>query len=170
MNFKNLIATGFATLALVAAAFGITIPKGTAVPLAFDQALNSKTAHTGDRVRLHVTENVVVNGKTVIKSGTAVNATVTEVHGRGRFGKNAQLKLDIDPVRYKNTMIPLQPRQKGNAIGGSRGTQAAGVAGAGAVVLGPIGLAAGYFVVGKNVNVKPGTKLETQVSADVYVK
>jgi hypothetical protein len=170
LNLRNITVSCCALLALAAGALAMTIPKGTAVMLAFDDALNSKTAHVGDRVRLHVIEDVVVGGKTVIRRGAPVTATISEVKGKGRFGKNAQLKLDITPVRYMGTSIPLQPRQKGNMIGGSRGTQAAGVAGAGAVVLGPLGLAAGYFVVGKAVNVKPGTKLETQVAEDVTVR
>jgi hypothetical protein len=37
------------------------------------------------------------------------------------------------------------------------------------VLLGPIGLAAGYFVVGKNVTEKPGDKLTATVDDDVTV-
>ncbi len=157
-------------LAMAVSALAVEIPKGTPVMLAFDQRLTSKTAKAGDRVRLHVSDDVIVHGKTVIPQGTRVTAIVNDVKGRGRFGKNAQLKLDIDPIRVGDMRIPVQPRQKGNMVGGSRGTQAAGVAGAGAIVLGPLGLGAGYFVVGKEVNVKPGDHIETQVSEDVETR
>jgi len=40
----------------------ITVPKDTDVVLAFDQSLSSKTAKPGERVSLHVKDNVVVNG------------------------------------------------------------------------------------------------------------
>jgi hypothetical protein len=170
MNWKAGIAAGAALFSLVGSALAELVPKGTPVQLIFDQSLSSKTAHAGDRVRFHVGEDVTVNGHVIIKSGTRVTATVDKVNKRGRFGKNAELKLMIDPVRSHGTMIPLQPRQKGNMIGGTRGTTAAAAAGGGALVLGPLGLAAGYFVVGKAVNVHPGQKLETQVSEDVNVK
>lgn len=166
MNLK----TSFACLtlaALTATSFAMTIKKGTAVTLVFDQALTSKGTHVGDKVKFHVADDISVGGHVVIRHGTQVWATVSEVHKRGRFGKNAQLKLDIAPIHSMGMEIPLQPRQKGNMIGGTRGTKAAGAAGAGALILGPLGLGAGYFVVGKAVNVHPGQKLETQVSETV---
>lgn len=166
MNLKTTLAC--LTLAvLTATSFALTIKKGTVVTLVFDQALTSKTAHVGDKVKFHVADDVSVGGRVVIRHGTQVWATVSQVNKRGRFGKNAQLKLDISPIHTMGMEVPLQPRQKGNMIGGTRGTKAAGAAGAGALVLGPIGLGAGYFVVGKAVNVQPGQKLETQVSETV---
>lgn len=170
MNFKAGIASIAALVALVGSALASTLEKGTPVTLAFDQAFSSKHVKAGDQVRLHVVDNVMVDGKVVIKQGTQVSAVITNVQKNGRFGKNAQLKLDISPVRYHGTEIPLQPRQKGNMIGGTRGTTAAGAAGAGALILGPLGLGAGYFVVGKSVNVKVGDHLETQVSEDVHIR
>jgi len=157
-------------LALAANGMAMRIERGTAVDLVFDQHLSSRSARAGDEVRLHVEENVFDGDRVVIQRGTRVTATVTEVHKNGRFGKNAQIKLDIDPIFEGGVGIPLQPRHKGDSIGGSRGTEAAGAAGAGAFLLGPLGLGAGYFVVGKPVDVKPGDKLDTQVSEDVYIR
>jgi uncharacterized alkaline shock family protein YloU len=170
MNLKTGIATLVALAALTVSAFAITLEKGTPVTLAFDEAFSSRHVHAGDQVRLHVVDSVSVDGKVVIRRGTNVTATISDVQKNGRFGKNAQLKLDINPIMWHGKEIPLQPRQKGNMIGGTRGTTAAGAAGAGALVLGPIGLGAGYFVVGKAVNVKVGDKLETQVSTDVHFR
>ncbi|HWA83584.1 MAG TPA: hypothetical protein VG820_09135 [Fimbriimonadaceae bacterium] len=168
MNVKAILA-GLAAMAILATpALGITLKKGTAVTLVFDQELNSRHTHVGDKVKFHVKDDISVGGHVVIRHGTRVWATVSDVHKNGRFGKNAQLKLDISPIRAMGMEIPLQPRQKGNMIGGSRGTKAAGAAGAGAILLGPLGLGAGYFVVGKAVNVHPGQQLETQVSETVH--
>jgi len=160
---------GIAALAIGTSAFASTLEKGTQVILAFDQALSSRTAHKGDTVRLHVVNDVSVGTRVVIHKGEHVTAKISEVQKNGRFGKNGQLRLDIMPLDYAGVEIPLQPRQKGNAVGGSRGTKAAGAAGVGALVLGPIGLGAGYFVVGKSVNVHPGDKIETQVSKSVHI-
>lgn len=169
MNFKTILATTAALLALASQSLAITLAKGTPVDLAFDQAFSSKSAKVGDRVRLHVIADVSDGGKVAIKRGTPVTARISDLKKRGRFGKNAQLKLDIDPIIVKGVVVQLQPRQKGNMIGGKRGTTAAGAAGAGAIVLGPIGLGAGYFVVGKAVDVKVGDRLETQVAQDVRI-
>ncbi len=171
MNFK----TGITSICMLAALVGsamaaMTVPKGTAVSLVFDQAVSSKTAHSGDKIMLHVGQDVMVNGKTIIKAGTKASAVVTEVHGRGRFGKNGQLKVSINPIMVNGAAVTLQPRQKGAMVGGTRGAQTAAVSGAGLIVLGPIGLGAGYFVVGKQVNVKVGDPLETEVSKDVRVR
>ena len=170
MNFKTGIASIVALMAMATSALATsTLEKGTPVLLAFDESFSSKNIHKGDTVRLHVVDDVEVRGRVVIPHGKSVVATISEVQKNGRFGKNAQLKLDIDPVRSMGVQIMLQPRQKGNMVGGTRGTKAAGAAAAGAVVLGPIGLGAGYFVVGKSVNVHVGDKLETQVSEDVQI-
>ncbi len=65
------------------------------------------------------------------------------------------------------TWIPPQHRQKGNRVDGKPTTEVAGASIGGALVLGPIGLGAGYFFVGKSVYEKTGDPLETQVSKDV---
>ena len=47
---------------------------------------------------------------------------------------------------------------------------AAGASAGGALVLGPVGLVGGYFIVGKSVNVKVGDHLVSQVSSDTMLK
>jgi len=170
MNLRLGILSVAAVAALTSSAFAVsTLEKGTPVMLAFDEGFSSKHIHKGDTVKLHVIDDVEVRGRVVIPRGKEVIATISDVEKNGRFGKNAQLKLDINPVRSMGTTIFLQPRQKGDMVGGTRGTKAAGAAAAGALVLGPIGLGAGYFVVGKSVVVHKGDKLETQVSQDVHI-
>lgn len=169
MNLQRLLTTASFCAVSMASFAQTMLPKGTPVDLAFDQAVSSKTAKAGDRVMLHVMNDVTVGGKTALRRGTKVSATISAVNKKGRFGKNAELKFTINPISSGHAMVTLQPRQKGNAVGGTRGNQAAAVAGGGALVLGPLGLAAGYFVVGKTVNVKPGDKLMTEVSKDVKV-
>jgi len=142
-----------------------TVPKGTQVTLTFDQAVSSRKAHSGDKIKMHVTNDVVVDGRTVIKAGTPLWATVDEVKKNERFGINAHLKLDLPNV----SGIPLKPRIQGKDSGSSA-DHAAEVAGAGALVLGPIGLLGSYFVVGKPVKVKDGDTLQTQVAEDTVVR
>jgi len=46
---------------------------------ALDQTLDFKTAKAGDKVPLHLTRDLVVNGKALMPSGTKLSATVTDI-------------------------------------------------------------------------------------------
>ena len=152
-----------------AQAENVTVVKDTEVPLVFDQAVSSKTAKDGDRVAMHVSSNVMTNGKTVIPSGTKVTAIVAKVEKRKHFGVNAKLRLAFDPIRVPGGRIDIEPKDKGKYTG-TRTDQAGAAAGGGALLLGPVGLAGGYFVVGKQVNIKPGDTLMTDVVHDTTLK
>lgn len=152
-------------LPLSAFADQMTLKKGSDIVLAFDQNLTDKAAKEGDRVNLHVDKDVLVDGKTVIASGTKVTGTITKVHGRARYGVNARIQMLIDPIpAVDGSKIAVGYKTKSTEKG-----QTAGAAGAtigGAAVLGPIGLVGGYFVVGKHVNVKPGDKMTVTADQD----
>jgi hypothetical protein len=150
-----------------AAATPLVLPQGTDVTLAFDQALNSKTAKTGQHVRMHVKNNVSIGRHLVIRAGTRVMAQIEQVDKAHRYGTNARIKLTMRPVRSTyGELIPLEPRQKGKIVGRKTSVAAALTAG-GAILLGPVGLVGGYFINGKSVKIKVGDKLETQVTHDV---
>jgi hypothetical protein len=168
---KRIILVGVMGIAgLSAYAERIRVPAGTDVELAFAQKVSSKTIKAGDTIRLTVAKNVRVGGRTILRKGQSVTGVVSKVDKRKRFGINAQLRIALNPIRTHGSAIKLEPRQKGDAVGGSRGTQAGAVAAGGAVVLGPIGLLGGYFVVGKEVNIKVGDKLQTQVSESTTLR
>jgi len=158
-------------LPLSALADDITVPKGTDIVLAFDQNLSDKKAKDGDRVMLHVDKDVQVNGRTVIPEGTKVFGTITAVKGRARYGVNARIQMLIDPIMaVDGTKVPIGYKTKSTDNGKTGGAAAATVGGA--VILGPIGLVGGYFVVGKHVNVKPGDKMTVDADQDetIHVK
>jgi len=141
----------------------------TEVKLAFDDEVNSKTAKPGDVVHLHVTEPVKIEDKTVIAAGTPVIGAVSKVNHRARFGVNAKIQMVLSPLKTTaGTEIPLGFKTKTNDM--SRAGTAAGASVGGAVVLGPVGLVGGYFVMGKNVHCRPGDKLSVEVSKDTLVK
>ena len=147
----------------------LTLLKGTDVALAFDQALNSKSARAGDKVALHVSEDVIVNGHTVIREGTKVNAIVSSVEKRKNFGINAKMRLAFDPVQsVTGQTVSIEPRDKGKIVGG-RTAKAGAAAGGGAFLLGPVGLVGGYFVVGKQVQINPGDKIVSEVAYDTTI-
>ena len=170
MNLKAKLMSSLGLVAMAASAIAMPLAKGTPVELKFERALSSRHAYVGEVVPMRVADNVYDHGRVVIRQGPPVTAIIRQVEKNGRFGKNGVLKLDIMPIHADGATIPLQPRQKGRIVGGTRGTETAGAAGAGLLVLGPLGLGAGYFVVGKSVNVMPGDHLETQVAHTVSVR
>lgn len=147
----------------------VTVSKGTDVELKFMQKLTSKNAVEGQKVQLAVARDIMVNGKNVLKAGTPVTGVVTKVDHRDHFGKNARIRLALNPVKSHGTWVYLEPRDK-QSITGRRSDTAGAASAGGAVVLGPIGLVGGYFVVGKQVKVQVGDPLWTEVSRTVTVR
>jgi hypothetical protein len=164
MNTKSISSVGLGMLAALSLA-STTVPAGTPVTLTFDQAVNSRHAKVGDKIKMHVTNDVVVNGATVLKAGTPVWADVDSVKKNERFGINAQMKLDLENVNG----IPLKGKDAGK-LSGSRADHAALAAGGGALLLGPIGLLGSYFVVGKPLKIKQGQTFQTVVAQDTVVQ
>ena len=164
MNFKPLSILALGAAAVVS--FAQVVEKGTDVDLKFMQQLNSKHATAGQSVKLAVASDVVVDGKTILRSGTPVTGVITKVDHRDHFGKNARIRLALNPVRTRGGMVYLEPRDKQSVTGRRSDTAGAASAG-GAVVLGPVGLIGGYFVVGKPVKIQVGDPLYTEVSRTV---
>jgi len=163
-----LLAVGANAKSMSAKAEHITVPKGLPVILAFDQDLSSKTAKVGESVALHVKEDVMVNGHIIIPAGKQVSATISQVDKRKRYGINAKMRIVFNPIESNyGGKITLIPRSKGEYIGGSKSGQAAGATAGGAILMGPVGLVGGYFVVGKPVTINAGDELPTEVASAV---
>lgn len=148
----------------------LIVPAGTAVVLAFDQALSSKTATVGQNVALHVKDNVMVGDKTIIKAGTKATGVISSVEGRKRYGINARLRIALNPIESAyGKSIPIQPRTKGEAVSGEKSAQAGAATAGGAILLGPVGLVGGLFIHGKEVNINPGDVLVSEVAKDIVL-
>lgn len=76
----------------------VDIPEGTRVQVRLEERLSSETANQGQKIRFTVTENVEVNGKTVIDQGAPVTGTITVVEPRHRMGKDGKLEFSVDRV------------------------------------------------------------------------
>jgi hypothetical protein len=163
-----LLLLGLLAVSAVANAEQLTVPQGTEVILVFDQALSSKTAKVGESVALHVKNDVKIADATVLAAGTKVTATISQVDKRKRYGINAKMRIVLNPVASAfGGTLALEPRSKGQSLGGTKTNQAAGATAGGAILLGPVGLIGGYFVSGKSVTIKVGDELSTQVSTTV---
>ncbi len=135
-----------------------TAPIGTAIIVTLNQSVSSKDAKTGQTVSGVVSDNVVVNGQTVIPKNSSVTMTVYSVQPSGRLSTPAQLWLRIQSIQVKGktyTVSSNSSGQKGTshnkrnvvAIGGgtAAGAVIGGLAGGGkgAAIGAGVGAAAG---------------------------
>jgi len=146
----------------------IVVPQGTQVMLVFDQPVNSETAKVGDRIRFRVRDNVSAGSQLIIRKGAKVTGTISTVKQRKIYGINAKIRIAPDPVRsVQGVPITIEPRTKSTS--GKKAGQAAAATAGGAIVAGPVGLVGGAFIHGKQVHIKAGDVLDTQVAKDTTV-
>ncbi|MFZ2961422.1 MAG: hypothetical protein WA705_31480 [Candidatus Ozemobacteraceae bacterium] len=144
----------------------ITIPKGTLIRIRLQQTLSTETTKEGKTVLFVVEDAVRIGSRKVIEKGAPVEAYVSEVRHPQRFGRNASLKIKfISVLSTRNRDIPVEIGEHAAKTNEQMG-MAAGAAVGGALIFGPIGLLAGLFVKGKNVNIPKGTVLNVEVSSD----
>lgn len=137
-----------------------SVPPGTAVLLQFQQDVSTKTAKKGDQIALRVYTDVVVDGKTLIKQDAPAVGIIESVRKPRSFGRRAELKLRLDSVKDVNgTRVPLEPYTTGDRFKAT----GPGAAGAGLLVLGPVGLVGGAFVKGSHITIDKGTRIQAAV-------
>ena len=84
---------------------GITIPRGTRVPLVLINSISTKHASPGDRVYLESVYPVPVDGRIVVPPGTYVSGTVTSVKRPGRMKGRGELFLRFEQLILPNGTI-----------------------------------------------------------------
>ena len=83
-----------ATPLVQAAQTTATVPRDTVVKLILNNRLSTKDTNVGDKFTATVAEDIVVDGRTVIRHGAVVDGTVTQVERPKRLaGLNGQAKL-----------------------------------------------------------------------------
>jgi len=121
---------------------GGTVPKGTAISVITDQAVNSKDAKAGQPVRGSVAKDVTVGGKVLIPKGSEVKLSVSGVQASGRLSKPAKLYLHLVSVTVKGKAYTFATSSAGRSEKG-KGKRDAGFIGGGAAAGAAIGALAG---------------------------
>jgi hypothetical protein len=128
-----------------------TIPAGTRVTVRLAQAIASNTAHEGDSFDATVTSPIVVNGKTLVATGSPASGTVTAANSRGKFKGAAVLSLRLASLRVGGTPTSIDSNTWSRTISG-KGKRTAifagGGAGAGALIGGLAGGGKGALIGG----------------------
>jgi hypothetical protein len=134
-------------LALPLNAARTTIPAGTPVMVRLDSLVSSATNHKGEVVPMSVASAIVINGKTVIKEGTPVQADIEDVSKKFFAGIGGYVKLAAQSTKaVDGTLVPLkfekQDSGKANLFG---------------IIVGVVCCCCFLLLRGEDVSIQPGT-------------
>lgn len=145
----------------------LIIPAGTSITVRLQQSLSSASASPGERFEAVIDRPVIVDERIVLPVGTMVMGHVTVARRSGRLRHPGELGLTLDTVSLGQQQIPLATGSvvahgsshkkrnwawMGGGAGGGAVIGALAAGGKGALIGGPIGLAAGTttaFITGK---------------------
>ena len=141
-----------------------TLMDGTAVSLRLAETISSADAHTGQQVPFEVTQDVVVQGVTVLPKGSPALATVTDAEPKKRMGRGGKLDVNIDSARLADGS-KIQLRATKNTKGGGHTGAMTGAMVATGIVFFP---AAPLFLFmhGKDITIPKGTEVTAFVQGD----
>jgi len=161
----------------------IVIPVGTVITARLDQALSSKTAKAGDTFSATLSQPIVVDGKTVVPSGSAISGTVIDAKSKGKIKGEARLDLAANGITIHGKQYPIQTetqslteKGKGKRTAATTGGGAAGGAligglagggkgaGIGALVGAGAGLAGGALTGNKQIELPVESQLSFQLT------
>jgi hypothetical protein len=136
------------------------LPIGTQVPLRLLEELTTenKALSVGDRFGLETSEPIVIQGVTVIPTGSPAVGEITEVRNKGMWGKSGRFVARLLYVTANDRRIRLSGEfdDKGTAGGW-------GAAAVSAVVF----LPAGFFMTGTSARLPAGTAVSGLTSEDI---
>lgn len=96
----------------------VTVPAGTTVSLKFADTISPATKKSGDSISLVVVEDVVVDGKIVIRAGASARGEVTKSRERNFLGIPAQIGVTVKTVEAvdgKNILLSDGKYQEGSS-------------------------------------------------------
>jgi len=131
--------------------------------------LDSRSSRSGDHFKFVTMDSVRVHGTCVVARGVKGTGEVFRVRGRRNWGRSGRLDLKFNFVSSpRGHQVPLELTKRARELNESEG-YAAGASVLGLAVLGPIGLAGGAFVKGRDVNIQPGAIFYVGVYEDVDI-
>lgn len=137
----------------------IYLPTGQSIPLASDKEWSSATLKQGDVVTMHVSEDVMLDGRVAIPSGTPASGEVIDSQSGGIGGKPGKLSISAREIHLGDRTIALRSRLlAGNGVGKDRSKEAL----AASFALGPFAM----FVHGSDITIPADTSLSAKLALD----
>lgn len=161
-----LVVAALAAFTVPAFAGDIEVPAGTSVALKFIEPVDSATIKEGAPVKFEVAADVLIQRAVIFRQGATAQGIVTDVSKPGIFGRNARVHIafiqiiagDGRPVRLSPIDVTPESIKQVTDVGAAAGSSVAG-----AILLGPLGLAAGALIHGGDVKVPAGAVGMTKV-------
>jgi len=133
MRIHKLVVFAMLLLASALLVNAASIPAGTHVTVRLDSTISSGSAHAGETWHGTLARDVVVNGRTEARSGSAVTGRVTNAKSSGRLHAPGQLTLRLTSVAGQPVSSTAYYR-KGKSHTKSNVTKIGGGTAAGAVI------------------------------------
>jgi hypothetical protein len=142
------------------------VPVGQLLKLRLTESVSTSTAQPGDVMEFVVVNDLYIGKHMVIPKGSIARATIIEVKQPWYFGKNGQLIFEFDYVEcIDGTTIPIALSQSPEGDN-SKMYMAIGASFVGLVVLrSPVGLLAGAFIKGQDVEITSSTYIYVETKA-----
>lgn len=138
---KRFLTTALTTcllMLMIASAQAVVLKQGTNIPVKLAQNINANMSSAGETVHFMVTEDILVNGVTVIKTGEFVKGKVFQAETRKSMGKGGKLTLMPKSLTTSNGQFV----KFDNDPLSSEGRKRTGATVAHVVMWGPLGLLA----------------------------
>jgi hypothetical protein len=135
--FSRISKAALALLLLSLFAAAQTIPAGTRLTVRIGSEISSGSAKVGDRFEGSLARDLVVDGKTIAKSGSTVRGKVTSAKSSGRLHAPGQLSIRLTSVNAGGKTIPISTGNyhvQGKGHGKGNATKIGGGAAAGALI------------------------------------
>ncbi|MGI6543719.1 MAG: hypothetical protein ACOX44_11775 [Limnochordia bacterium] len=166
-RLENLVGQIFATDRLNAEP--VELKAGTEVRIKLITELATATTKQDSEIEYYVARDIIVDGRYAVPIGAQGLGTVLMVKKPGPFGQSGQMQIDLGSVTtFDGTKVPLTYTQPETSTTSSE--LAAGASLSGMVLLGPLGLAAGYLIKGSSEVIPSGTELIVHVKTDTTVQ
>jgi hypothetical protein len=143
----------------------LEVSSDIAVKARFLESVGPGKSRKGDSVKIALLEDLIIDNYLIAPRGSQVVTEIAGVVRPGVFGQRGEVKLEfkyleiLGPEEFK---VKLTDAKK-IVDGGQENVAAAAVTSvAGAVILGPIGLATGLLIRGKSLNIEAGTQCYLQ--------
>jgi hypothetical protein len=119
-----------------------TIPAGTDIGVQMIDSISSKTNTTGQTFRASLSSPVVIDGQTVLPSGSGATVLLTAAKGAGRIKGNSALEVRLVSIQHAGHSYDVDTSVH-DEVGKGRGKQTAVRSGIGAAAGAVIGAIAG---------------------------
>jgi hypothetical protein len=120
----------------------VTLPADTTIPIRMNQTLDSATTQQGDTFAGTLASDILVDGRVVLRQGTAVSGRVTAVQEAAHFKGNSLLSIELTSIEPRSGRLPITTEtfsKEGNGRGKNSAEKIGGGAAVGAILGGIFG-------------------------------